>query len=108
MLFEFATATRIIFGEGAARGLPDLARSFGMRPLVITGSSPQRTAELVSPLTGECFSIVGEPKEGHERVDERFGLKSTVEAFDPPEEKIGRSRRLRHGATSMFARLLKL
>jgi hypothetical protein len=32
MRFEFATATRIIFGEGTATTLPDLARSFGSRP----------------------------------------------------------------------------
>ena len=39
MRFEFATATRIIFGEGTAATLPELARSFGVRPLVVTGAS---------------------------------------------------------------------
>jgi hypothetical protein len=39
MRFEFATAARIIFGEGTAATLPDLARSFGSRPMLITGAS---------------------------------------------------------------------
>ena len=39
MRFEFATATRIVFGEGTAATLPELARSFGTRPLVVTGAS---------------------------------------------------------------------
>ena len=32
MHFEFATATRIIFGEGTAATLPELVRAFGTRP----------------------------------------------------------------------------
>ena len=75
MRFEFATATRIIFGEGTAAGLPDLARSFGMRPLIVTGASPQRTASLVSSLAAESFSVACEPtvemiREGALRVQE--------------------------------------
>ena len=75
MRFEFATATRIIFGEGTAAGLCDLAHSFGTRPLVVTGASPERTAALVSQLGAECFSIPVEPtvemtREGARRVHE--------------------------------------
>src|ERR1700751_5176533 len=75
MRFEFATATRIIFGEGPAGGLPDMAHSFGTHPLVVTGASPERTAALVSPLAAECFSIPVEPtvemiREGARRVHE--------------------------------------
>lgn len=61
MRFEFATATRIIFGEGVAATLPELARSFGSRPLVVTGSSPERAAPLVLALASEFFTIPGEP-----------------------------------------------
>jgi alcohol dehydrogenase class IV len=39
MSFEFATATRVIFGAGAARGLPDLAAAFGSRVLVVSNAS---------------------------------------------------------------------
>jgi len=64
MRFEFATATRIIFGEGTARDLPELARSFGARPLIVTGGSPERTAALASSLAAETFSVPGEPTLG--------------------------------------------
>ena len=61
MRFEFATATRIVFGEGAAATLAELARSFGARPLVVTGASTERAAWLVSALEAETFSVSGEP-----------------------------------------------
>jgi alcohol dehydrogenase class IV len=59
--FEFATATRIVFGEGTAATLPELARGFGARALVVTGASQERTAALVSALSVETFTVAGEP-----------------------------------------------
>jgi alcohol dehydrogenase class IV len=61
MQFEFATATRIIFGEGKVAELPELARSFGARPLVVTGATSDRAAALVSALSAETFAVPGEP-----------------------------------------------
>jgi alcohol dehydrogenase class IV len=61
MRFEFATATRIIFGEGTAANLPELARTFGARPFVVTGASTERAAALVSALSAETFAVPGEP-----------------------------------------------
>ena len=61
MRFEFATATRIIFGEGTAATLPELARTFGARPLVVTGASPERAAALVAALSAETIAVPGEP-----------------------------------------------
>jgi len=61
MRFEFATATRIVFGEGTAATLPELARSFGARPLVVTGASTERAAWLVAAFEAETFSVSGEP-----------------------------------------------
>lgn len=61
MRFEFATATRIVFGEGTAATLPELARSFGSRPFVVTGASPERAASLVSALLAEVFIVSCEP-----------------------------------------------
>ena len=61
MRFEFATATRIIFGEGAAATLPELVRTFGVHPLVVTGASAERAASLVSALSAETFAAPGEP-----------------------------------------------
>ncbi len=57
MRFEFATATRIIFGEGTAATLPELARSFGARALVVTGASAERAASLISALSAETFAV---------------------------------------------------
>lgn len=73
MRFEFATATRIVFGEGTAATLPDLARSFGTRPLLVTGASGNRAAGLISALSAETFAVSGEPtvdliREGARRV----------------------------------------
>lgn len=61
MRFEFATATRIIFGEGSAASLPELSRSFGTRPLVVTGATKERVAALVSTLSAETMSVREEP-----------------------------------------------
>jgi alcohol dehydrogenase class IV len=75
MRFEFATATRIVLGEGTAATLPELARTFGARPLVVTGASGERAASLVSALSAESFAVFGEPtvevvREGAQRVKE--------------------------------------
>ena len=75
MRFEFTTATRIIFGEGAAATLPELVRSFGARPFVVTGSSCARAAWLVSAFSAESVAVPGEPtvdlvRDGARRVRE--------------------------------------
>src|SRR5580698_9162842 len=92
MRFEFATATRIIFGEGTAASLPELARSFGTRPLVVTGASIDRAAALVSALSAETLAVPGEPtvdliREGARRVQDgscdvviAFGGGSAIDA----------------------------
>jgi len=66
MRFEFATATRILCGEGVVREVAPAARELGTRALVVTGGSEQRSA----PLRGELaeagiachtFRVDGEP-----------------------------------------------
>lgn len=64
--FEFTTATRIIFGCGTARRLPELCRDMGQRVLIVTGASPQRADAVIKSLasvgmTCETFSIPAEP-----------------------------------------------
>jgi len=64
--FEFATATRIVFGRGTAAQLPELCQPFGSRALIVTGSNPGRAAFAIELLTEagiscETFSIQGEP-----------------------------------------------
>ena len=66
MHFEFATATRIVFGEGTVKELAPAARSFGERALVILGKSNLRIAGLIEQLKKEeldvsLFHVSGEP-----------------------------------------------
>lgn len=71
MRFEFASATRIVFGEGAVSTLPGLVRGFGARPLVVTGASDKRAAWLVSALSAEVLAVPGEPTVDLVRVGAR-------------------------------------
>ena len=59
--FEFATAGRILFGEGSARNVISESRSMGQRPMLVTGSSAGRAAWLREELECVPFSITGEP-----------------------------------------------
>ena len=66
MKFEFATATRIIFGEGTLREIGPLAAALGGRALVVGGQTPQRLTGLLDLLqaqgiTTTTFSVPSEP-----------------------------------------------
>ena len=47
MVFEFATATQIVFGAGAITRLPGLVAPLGSRVLVVTGKSPRRAQPVI-------------------------------------------------------------
>jgi len=64
--FEFATATRIIFGAGTLREVGPLAAGMGNRALVVTGRTIERATPLLDALTTQriatvTFSVAGEP-----------------------------------------------
>ena len=64
--FEFATASRIVFGPGAAAGLAAIARDLGRRALVVIGRSSERAAPIVAALRAggidvQSFAVTGEP-----------------------------------------------
>ncbi len=66
MRFEFATATKIIFGPGTLREIGGLARGFGERALVVTGRNSRRAEVLLDLLRAESiastpFAVEGEP-----------------------------------------------
>lgn len=62
MTFEFATATRIVFGPGKLREVPPAARAMGKRPLLVTGGHGQeRSARLQKELDAETWLVTGEP-----------------------------------------------
>jgi len=67
MNFEFATATRIVFGAGSARHIGENSRPFGERALVVTGRNPQRAEPLLARLAANgisaaTFAVAGEPE----------------------------------------------
>ena len=66
MHFEFATATRIIFGAGLLSEAGAIAAGLGRRALVLTGRTPARAAPLLDALAAESiealtYSVPGEP-----------------------------------------------
>ena len=66
MRFEFATATRIIFGAGTLGEIGPLAAEMGERALVVTGHAAARGAPLLDGLAAQgidyvTFSVTGEP-----------------------------------------------
>ncbi len=67
MRFEFATATRILFGPGVVREAGPLAKELGNRALVVTGRAPRRAEPLLAGLHARGisitnFSVAGEPE----------------------------------------------
>ena len=64
MNFEFATAGRIVFGDGTAMQLSRHAAAMGRRAFVITGSNPARLCDLldsIGELAVSRFAVAGEP-----------------------------------------------
>ncbi len=66
MRFEFATATRIVFGAGVLREAGTIVGEMGQRALVVTGSKSERAQRLLDILAekgihAETFSISEEP-----------------------------------------------
>ena len=53
MRFEFATATRILFGAGTLREAGQIAAGLGRRALVVTGRTPERARRLLDGLRRE-------------------------------------------------------
>jgi alcohol dehydrogenase class IV len=65
-VFEFATATRIIFGPGARREAAPAAAAFGKRVFLVTGQRPGRGDALAADLCAaglivERWPVAGEP-----------------------------------------------
>jgi alcohol dehydrogenase class IV len=67
MRFEFATATRLIFGTGTLKEAAPLAKELGQRAFVVTGRDTDRAKQLTDILGGHgvdsmLFSVKGEPE----------------------------------------------
>jgi alcohol dehydrogenase class IV len=67
MNFEFATASRIVFGAGAINQVGQGVKHIGRRALVVTGRNPQRAEKLLAILSASgveaaTFAVAGEPE----------------------------------------------
>jgi len=67
MKFEFATATRIVFGAGMLQQVGAIASELGRRTLVVTGRDPSRAEKLRALLRDRglsvlSFGVAGEPE----------------------------------------------
>ena len=65
--FEFATATRIVFGAGAVNQVGTNVKNLGRRVLVVTGKNPARAEKLLANISASgigaaTFSVAGEPE----------------------------------------------
>ena len=65
--FDFATATRIVFGAGTVNEAGAIARAFGRRALVVTGRDSRRAERVLAGLKSSgvravTFSVAGEPE----------------------------------------------
>lgn len=67
MTFEFATATRIVFGAGSRGKIAAEAKALGRRALLVTGGNVRRAEKLLTELSAAgiattIFQAVGEPE----------------------------------------------
>jgi len=69
MRFEFATATRIVFGPGTLNEVGKLAAEVGRRALVVTGRTPARAAPLLERLAAQELETVTYPVTGEPTVE---------------------------------------
>jgi alcohol dehydrogenase class IV len=67
--FEFATATRIIFGAGAIRKAGRLAQTAGRSALVVTGRHSERAERLLAILRKQGVNTVLFPVPGEPSID---------------------------------------
>jgi alcohol dehydrogenase class IV len=61
MRFEFATATRVVFGPGVVREVAPAAKWMGGRALLVTGRSPERAALLLEAMKTVGIGCIGLP-----------------------------------------------
>jgi alcohol dehydrogenase class IV len=67
--FEFATATRIVFGAGSLSGIGPLAAGLGSRALVVTGRNPDRAKPLHDLLRAQGIAAASYPVDGEPTIE---------------------------------------
>ncbi len=84
MQFEFATATRILFGAGRAQEAAHLAAAMGSRALVITPEAGERAALMIARLNAAdvetaSYTVAGEPTVTAALAGARIALEARCE-----------------------------
>lgn len=84
MRFEFATATRILFGPGTLKEIGPVLADLGQRALVVTGVNPDRAEPLRrllrdNGLAERTWSIAGEPKIGDATAGAKFVRENSID-----------------------------
>jgi alcohol dehydrogenase class IV len=69
MRFEFATATRIVFGSGTSNQIGPLAATEGKRALVVTGTSAELVRPKLEALAAEDLKYVTFPVDAEPTID---------------------------------------
>ena len=70
MLFEFATAARIIFGDNCSAQLPQLVRGLGRHALLVTDSfQPESVSALIAALHNDDLAFTHFPVNGEPSVE---------------------------------------
>ncbi|MCP3102355.1 iron-containing alcohol dehydrogenase [Myxococcus sp. K15C18031901] len=81
--FEFATATRIVFGPGRLAEAPDVVRGLGgRRVLLVTGKDPTRAHGLADGLRARGLDVSFFPVEGEPTVEVAREGMAAVEGHD--------------------------
>ncbi|MFO7903120.1 MAG: iron-containing alcohol dehydrogenase [Planctomycetota bacterium] len=69
MRFEFATATRIVFGKGTCEDVPAAAAEMGRRVLLVTGANPRRARPLREQLTAGGLHVASYGVDAEPTID---------------------------------------
>jgi alcohol dehydrogenase class IV len=69
MRFEFATATRIIFGTGGLKQIGLIAAEMGKKALVVMGRSAERAAPLLDALSAQKIDYITCPVTGEPTLE---------------------------------------
>jgi alcohol dehydrogenase class IV len=69
MRFDFATATRIVFGPGVAREVAPAAKEMGRRALLVIGCPPERAAWLSDAMKREGIGCINWAVQAEPSVD---------------------------------------
>lgn len=81
MRFDFATATKIVFGAGALKELGTLASALGSHVLLVTGRNPDRASPVVEMLRAQDMAVTVFSTDGEPSVETaRQGVKVAADA----------------------------